>query len=290
MVTELSTSSRECSPPLLFMSVGELNCYHTLWVRTENREMIGDYDTIVAREQYLYNLSTDWDTAVAKAQKVSTTTGMRLLASDNIELDQIRAARTAEQRAIRSVELEAAENEKMSKRFEDWLTFIEAGQMPWGKFRGYTFDHVLWNDRGYAEYIATREQGAEEGVHWTLVSMSSIIKQRLHDMIMATGGYLPKITAGHLAPELLGTRIPFTATIIRENGYDGGFGWVFIFTLVTPEGNCLLYKGSAVLGEGNVGDVITGKATVKCFDDYNGIPQTVIQRVKVDSVTLWGAA
>lgn len=70
-----------------------------------------------------------------------------------------------------------------------------------------------------------------------------------------------------------------TVTCDRVFTGDSAFGTYHIFTLSTPDGNCLTWKTSSpdlVVGESYVVD-----ATVKKHDEFRGKKQTVLSRVKI---------
>ena len=75
----------------------------------------------------------------------------------------------------------------------------------------------------------------------------------------------------------VGKRQEFTLTLRAYTSFDGDFGMVHIHILKDAEGNVVVYKGSKHL-DGNIGDTLTGKATVKAHNVREGVNQTLISR------------
>jgi hypothetical protein len=65
---------------------------------------------------------------------------------------------------------------------------------------------------------------------------------------------------------------------------DTAYGTSTMIKFIDPDGNNLVWFGSGSITEYNVGEKYTVKATVKKHDTYNGINQTVINRVKLETV------
>lgn len=65
---------------------------------------------------------------------------------------------------------------------------------------------------------------------------------------------------------------------------DTAYGTSTMIKFIDPNGNNLVWFGSGNITEYNVGEKYTVKATVKKHDTYNGISQTVINRVKLETV------
>lgn len=79
----------------------------------------------------------------------------------------------------------------------------------------------------------------------------------------------------------VGERITLSATYKRCSHYDTKFGTTFVHTLVTPEGNILVWKTSDNLPAINGDDAVTVTGTVKEHSEYRGDKQTVLTRCKI---------
>jgi len=87
----------------------------------------------------------------------------------------------------------------------------------------------------------------------------------------------PATSGRHMST--IGQREEFTLTINRVMEHEGMYGTSYFHTCTDANGNAFIYKGTSELGE--VGAVVTIKATVKEHTAYNGVAQTVINRPKV---------
>ena len=77
----------------------------------------------------------------------------------------------------------------------------------------------------------------------------------------------------------IGKREVFDNVVLTEVKYiEGQFG-VSVLHKFNMDGNQLVWFGSRELGGVEIGDKISIKATVKRHDEFNGIPQTAINRV-----------
>lgn len=72
-------------------------------------------------------------------------------------------------------------------------------------------------------------------------------------------------------------------TFIREAIFEGFYGATFVSTLMTDEGNVLVWKSSTcLLGVRKPGTRFDLTATIKAHIEYNGVKQTVLSRCKVE--------
>lgn len=100
----------------------------------------------------------------------------------------------------------------------------------------------------------------------------------------------------------VGKRIKITATLVNDYSFTNTFGWTeqttTIYTFRDEDGNVYCWKTSGNLGMDKVndrddyyrdfvcrGDTFTCKATIKEHSEYKGTKQTVVTRVKVESIS-----
>jgi len=76
----------------------------------------------------------------------------------------------------------------------------------------------------------------------------------------------------------VGDKVTLTLTIERVINIDSFYGASWMTLARTPEGNVIVYRGSADLGK--QGDQVKVKATVKDHTFWQGVKQTIIQRPK----------
>jgi hypothetical protein len=78
----------------------------------------------------------------------------------------------------------------------------------------------------------------------------------------------------------VGERRDWTLTLQGRAQYESDFGVVHVHIFKDADGNVVIYKGSSYL-EGERGDTVTLKATVKAHADRDGVAQTMLSRPKV---------
>jgi len=79
----------------------------------------------------------------------------------------------------------------------------------------------------------------------------------------------------------IGKRMDFEATVKRLRYFDSDWGVRTMCLFEDAEGNHLVWWASRDLSEIEEGDYVKIKATVKEHGEYNGTPQTVVQRCKI---------
>ena len=70
-------------------------------------------------------------------------------------------------------------------------------------------------------------------------------------------------------------------TLKRKGSFSGRYGLTNIYTFEDKEGNIYTWFTTVLLSE-EVNDIFKIKGTIKGHDEYKGIPQTVLTRVKVE--------
>jgi len=91
--------------------------------------------------------------------------------------------------------------------------------------------------------------------------------------------------SGSLHVGTVGERSDWTLTIRAVSSFEGDFGLTYIYIMEDDAKNVVVYKGSSRLGDGKntfagKGSKVTGKATVKCHGDRDGVKQTYLSRPK----------
>lgn len=72
-------------------------------------------------------------------------------------------------------------------------------------------------------------------------------------------------------------------TVLKVTPHDGFYGMTYITRFQDEDGNILVWFATNGT-EYEIGDVVSGKATVKNHDEYRGIKQTIINRCKFELV------
>ena len=78
----------------------------------------------------------------------------------------------------------------------------------------------------------------------------------------------------------VGDKITTEATVERVTGFDGQYGYMYVYNFKDVQGRVLVWFTSKAL-DVNEGDTITIKGTIKKLSEYKGIKQTVLTRCKV---------
>jgi len=80
----------------------------------------------------------------------------------------------------------------------------------------------------------------------------------------------------------VGERSDFTnLTVTKLRYFENEYGVRTLITFEDATGNILIWWASKQLDDVKEGDVVDIRGTVKAHGDYNGRPQTELQRVKI---------
>ena len=224
--------------------------------------------------QYVCNLSTNKDVALEKARMITGCNGEIPFVVD--ELNEI-IRNTAEEREAANAERIAAEEADVAARIkakiEAQLALVSEGKMPFGTDSGIAIADVSLSKINWFYRNAKLEENADDLV---LQALAAYIEENLADDI------LPEPTAGYVGEPK--KRMDFDVVCVRVGGYPvydyrGNQSYMMVTTFVDSAGHCLVVK-SQTFGA-DVGERLKIKATVKEHSLYNGVEQTVVQRVKV---------
>lgn len=89
---------------------------------------------------------------------------------------------------------------------------------------------------------------------------------------------LPPVESNYVGQ--VGKRSTFTVTLERVGGFEGRFGFTFIYNFKDEDGNVLVWFSSVDIHK-QEGDTFSLVGTVKNHEEYNNIPQTILTRCKV---------
>lgn len=110
-------------------------------------------------------------------------------------------------------------------------------------------------------------------------------KDRLTGIILRARLPLPKHYAG-----AVGSRVRDVACVVVKLAfYDGAYGRTYVETYATPDGALLVWKGKGTFFTDEdgayrclkLGEHVTVTGTIKSHGNYNGEPQTYVQRCRV---------
>lgn len=266
-----------------YISAGQSEAMYTL--RYSYMIVINRAGQKQRRDEYVCNLSTDFDKAVEKAEKHHLVQGSKLYKkprdlreitrTDKRTPEQMEQARLAAEEAQRLREKE--EEEREARRLKAQLEEVAAGRWPFGKYAGKTFIHCGFS---YCQYW--RDQEKTPVIVALLEQLEKIYPQYFVELPKHKNVFTkwqPK------------QKVEFDATVIEKFHFQGHFGFTDITKLVTENGELILHKGTRpavkevvdgekVDTEVSIGDVITVKATVKGHGIYEEEKQTYITRPK----------
>lgn len=280
----------------LFIDIGETAAYFTLretYLHTTYIPGEGDMGNSVVngvyqgttqtevRSFHLFNLSQDINEALEKAKEYSEKVGTPLMETDGYLLaSKMREIKRETKEAKEQREREYAENEarwgeERKARLALKLKSIEEGVFPFGQYEGKSFDEV---DLGYINWILDKESEFEEDSLMRMIAVS--IREKFPHL------RLPKCDQTAFIGEVK-QRIEVKVRVVRLTSFDRGsysYGQglerVWVTTMRKEDtGECIVCLSSSF--RGNVGEVMTIKATVKEHNWYGDQAQTIVQRVAV---------
>lgn len=269
--------------PYLFIGIGSTSAYFTLreaYLHEFQVHLDGAQSRLESevRSAHLFNLSQDASEAFRKAEEFAEEMGMELrttLDQIQIQMREIKRA-TAEQIVERARIEKQREDEWAAARAADLaekLSLVKDGKFPIGPYRGLTFEEA---DRGYLDWLMRTLPDFEE----------ESLMRAIAEAVNATCSHLrfpipdPVMVVGAAKKRML-----FDVTVTRCSYFDrpswNGYGYerVFVTTMVTSEGACLVCFSPSFYPD--LGDELKIKATVKEHSEYEGQAQTVVQRVAI---------
>lgn len=268
--------------PELYIGIGETHAYYTLRETYLHQQWVGGRDGYMhseVRSFHHFNLSTDLDEALAKAEAAAEQMALPLNADrDNLatqmrdierataeELERRRAARAA-QEAEWAAEREARKAERLAK--------ITAGTVSFGKYDGSPIEEL---PAGYLSWLVEKLPEFEDGS--LLRALAEVVRDRYAHL-------LPRRADPNKLIGEEGERLELNVEVTRVYAFERPHRvahWtterVYIVTMVTNDGACVVSKSTSF--SAREGDKLRIKATVKGHDNYKGQAQTVVQRVKL---------
>jgi len=241
----------------LYIGTGMKNGYYTLrrCIQTDRRYT----------DNYVKNLSTDRDKAVAKALEYSNSVykdhpQVTCMTDVDFELSPHGTAIT-----------HPADIER--------LRMIDAGVMPFGKHIGTAFTDL---EDGYVLWWADREAELTVG---DPKNIAIAVCHRCKDECVDRGLFLArelKVIAAEINRAksrhvgTIGERNSYNVTITASNRYEGTYGSYYITAMIDSDYNLYVYRGSSNLGPKGID--ISIRATIKEHTEYKGALQTRLLR------------
>lgn len=218
---------------------------------------------------YVCNLARDRKRALAKAEQV---TGFLNIPFVVDELNDRAKSVSSEDKAAKQQRAEQERLEFLRRQEDEELELVAQGIQPFGTYSGTRFEDMPRDRLTWMVKEADKPESADNRV---LQSVAEYIRANLPELL------LPEIKGGYVGEPK--QRLTFEATVIRSGtfmSYDfmGRPIGMTVTTMVDAEGHALVVISSS--WSASVGQTIKFKGTVKAHDEYKGVQQTVLQRVK----------
>ncbi len=172
-------------------------------------------------------------------------------------------------------------NRLVSSNIKDRENYYKDDCLSFGKMEGVRFVDVtdIWQlNRAFREEKSGRRRARARR---RLIELGALIRYRLGNYNYASQeeidmDFIAKNSGHHFSD---GQKVELEIEEIRRGGFEGFYGWTSIVTYKTACGKVVKYMGSSspYLKQEGFTKV---RATIK-HDNYNGKPETKLQRIKV---------
>ena len=277
--------------PSLYIGIGETCAYYTLRETYLHENYIpsdtplggcinnGVYQGEVVREVrsfHHFNLAQDIDEAFEKAQAVSRELGLDLTTKREALSTMMRDIVRRGEEELRAERIEQSEraNAFVDQYADRWvmenLTNTPRNVFGYGKYAGKTFAEINAFDRDYLSYM----------VH-APVGYADKPEKELRRLCLET--FLEKTSAGLIETDdhfgTIGDRVTIDVTVKSVKVLHTDYGTTLLIKLVGSEGHRFTSFYSGNKFNPAAGEKFTVKATIKDHDDYDGINQTLLNRI-----------
>jgi hypothetical protein len=276
--------------PSLFIGIGETCAFYTLRETYLHETYLpsdtamggcvlnGSYQGEVIREVrsfHHFNLAQDQVEAFEKAQAVARELGMDLITKREALSTMMRDIKRRDEEQMRAARLEAAvrANEYVDTHADRWmmenLTTTPRNTFRIGKHAGKTFAEVNQFDRDYLEFMAVADDRFSK-------PESELRRLCLETFLEKTPAVLIE-TDDHFGT--IGDRVTIDVTIKSVKVLHTDYGTTLLIKMVGSEGHRFTSFYSGNKFNPKAGETFTVKATIKDHDDYDGINQTLLNRI-----------
>lgn len=238
-----------------YISTGEQTKMYTLRVRYD--ELIGD--NLVERDYHVRNLSIDADRAVSKAAALGYKVN-----HPEFELQEIRRR---QDEAVLQAKRDHEERLRIRQEEKDQygIDLVDKGLVPFGKFQG---QKIVDMEPGYLEWAVQKADSFDAGV--VIKYLAGWIKTNTKRVKLSNSVHI-----GAVKERMKGVKL----RLIRTMNFEGFYGTTYIEIFATKKGNVVVYKGSAPSSLA-VDESATFDFTIKAHEEYRGVNQTIVQRMK----------
>lgn len=222
------------------------------------------------KQYHIKNLSQDYNEAIIKAREYADKHNQELRVNvEEWDLNEIRRRK--------SEEIAEEERRERIRRDEQRETYLFKYQDPrglifyFGQYKGQNVYDVAKKDREYLEFIA--EKSTNES---TLVDRIKVIVEHLPPV--------EKQISSHVGS--LKERLTIKCKLVFAKHIERDFMPSFeLLKFRDADGNLFVsfFHGVVFCQDIDIGDEVTIKGTVKKHDEYQGVKQTIINRIKLIS-------
>lgn len=228
--------------------------------------------SIVMRDYYIRNLSTDAEKAVEVAQSL----GFKVN-KPKFTLDEIKQRSKAEIALAKQAAYEREQafltTQKMKRDHE--IKMISEGKFPFGRNEGIEISSIAdEKGNGWIEYWIKQGRNSDGAVQ----ALGAYLEANYTDVAELT--LMNKDGNGLYYGEVKTKMTEVSARHVDSTGFESRWGYTHVEKFITETGELLVYMGSATLNS-DKGDHVKLNFTVKEHSKYEGVPQTKIIRVKL---------
>ena len=259
------------------LGVGSKNMMYTLRLVELHTSSNGQYST----DTYYCNLSTDYDRAIEKAKSYAVLEGIQFQPISVQALDEITrssseeiASRNAEYSRAKEIESARRDQERQQNR-----EYAEAQTTFWfGKHESHTPEEVFERDPEYVRWLLELELD-EDLIHSTkqfyMLKVQKYWESRKSEL--KSSEYFGSV-GDKIEIEVLCTKV---TGFVSDFGYRGT--WVNLYICQDNDGNVFKIQYTGSVWDMDEMSKYTIRGTIKSHDEYEGIKQTSLTRVKVIS-------
>lgn len=252
-------------PKYTFISTGDKTAMYTLRVMCLDTVVMFGESHKVLNHYYIQNLSTDKETAEAKAVEMSEAMGLPFKGNADFDLKEIRRTRDAEAKEKREA-IEAARVQREKEWAEEREQLESDGVMLIGKYAGQTAAEIAKVDPGYLFWLADQ---IESG--WKMGICAKIAAKYIAETGLEKPGFVGEV----------GENLTITLTLNRSGWTSGRFPTIR-FVCSDDMGRQIVFFSTAEKFKAlRNGDQFTITGLVKEHSEWCDQKQTIINRPKL---------
>jgi len=264
--------------PVLFVGIGATFGFYTLRETYLHERWVGGaggYMDKTVRSFHHRNLANTADLAWTKANEAGKAMGIPMITEREGMEEEMRKLTRASADEMKERAYKAAVEANERSEDNDFymmlnLTKYPVSEFAGGKYAGKTFAEVNKFDRGYLEWMASREEFRFPSDELSNLALKTFL-ENYEAVLVANDEHFGELK----------TRYEFEATIVSTMLIDSDYGGSTLVKMIDENGYRLATFYSGYKWEPKAGEEIRFKATVKKHGDYKGVNETMVNRVAV---------